>query len=294
MTPHVNPHFNEENMEYQTLLVEIKHTIGIVWMNRPKVHNVFDETMISELIAAMRILNADAAVRAVVLAGTGGSFCAGGDLKWMQRMAGCPFEQNRADAMNFATLLSTIDTMQKPTIARVHGPAFAGGVGLVAACDFAVAAFEAEFCLSEVRLGLIPSTIGPYVIRAMGERTALRYSLSAEPFTAAEAYRIGLLSDIAPLGELDARINELLGHLIQGGPAAQALSKEWIREAAGVPITPDLIKESATILATARASEEGREGIRSFAAKRVPAWLDKKKKPAAKKVAAPKIKRKTK
>ena len=154
-------------MKYQTLLVEIKHSIGIVWMNRPELHNVFDETMISELIAAMRTLNDDPAVRAVILAG-GQTFCAGADLKWMQRMADCPVEQNHADAMNFATLLATIDTLKKPTIARVHGPVFAGGVGLVAACDIAVAAYEAEFCLPEVRLGLIPSTIGPYVIRAMG------------------------------------------------------------------------------------------------------------------------------
>lgn len=279
-------------MKYQTLLVEIKHSIGIVWMNRPKLHNVFDGTMISELIEAMRTLNDDPAVRAVILAGVGSSFCAGADLKWMQRMAGCPFEQNHADAMNFATLLSTIDTMRKPTIARVHGPAFAGGVGLVAACDIAVAAYEAEFCLSEVRLGLIPSTIGPYVVRAMGERAARRYFLSAELFTAAEAYRIGLVSDITPPGELDTRINELLGQLIQGGPVAQALSKEWIRALAGLPITPDLIKESATLLATARASEEGREGIRSFVAKRMPAWLGKKKKPATKEAAPPKTRRK--
>ncbi len=278
-------------MKYQTLLVEIKHSIGIVWMNRPKLHNVFDETMVSELIEAMRTLNDDPAVRAVVLAGVGSSFCAGADLKWMERMAGCPFEQNHADAMNFATLLHTIDTLKKPTIARVHGPAFAGGVGLVAACDIAVTAYEAEFCLSEVRLGLIPSTIGPYVVRAMGERAARRYFLSAELFTAAEAYRIGLVSDITPPGELDTRINELLGQLIQGGPVAQALSKEWIRTVAAVPITPDMIKESATLLAAARASKEGREGIRSGLEKRMPAWLGKKKKTATKKVTTPKTKR---
>ncbi|MDP2838748.1 MAG: enoyl-CoA hydratase/isomerase family protein [Syntrophales bacterium] len=281
-------------MKYQTLLVEINHSIGIVWMNRPKLHNALDETMISELIEAMRTLNDDPAVRAVILAGAGGSFCAGGGLKWMERMAGCPFEQNHADAMNFGTLLATIDAMQKPTIARVHGPVFAGGVGLVAACDIAVADYAAEFCLSEVRLGLIPSTIGPYVVRAMGERAARRYFLSAELFTAAEAYRIGLVSEIAPPDELDARINELLGQLIQGGPVAQALSKEWIRAVAGVPITPDLIIESAKHLAAVRASEEGREGIRSFIEKRKPAWLGNKKKPTAKKAAAPKAKRRKK
>lgn len=277
-------------MKYQTLLVDIKNGIGIVWLNRPKLGNALDEKMISELSAAMRALNDAPAVRAVVLAGAGDSFCAGGDLKWMQRMGSCKFEQNQADAMNFASLLHTIDTLKKPTIARVHGPVSAGGVGLVAACDMAVAAYEAEFCLTEVRLGLIPSTIGPYVVRAMGERMARRYFLSAERFTAAEAYRIGLVSDIAPPGELDARINELLGQLIQGGPAAQALAKEWIRAVAGAPITPDLIKESATRLAAARASDEGREGIRSFIEKRNPAWLPRIASP--KKTAAPKAKRK--
>ena len=185
-------------MEYKTLIVEIKHHIGIVWMNRPKQHNVFDETMISELTEAMRTLNDDPSVRAVILAGKGDSFCAGGDLKWMQRMADGSAKQNLADATNFATLLHTIDTLNKPTVARVHGPVLAGGAGLVAACDIAVAAYDAEFCLSEVRLGLFPSTIGPYVVRAMGERAARRYCLSAEPFTAAEAYRIGFVSDIAP------------------------------------------------------------------------------------------------
>ena len=262
-------------MEYKTLIVEIKHRIGLVWLNRPKQRNVFDETMISELTEAMRTLNDNPSVRAVILAGKGDSFCAGGDLKWMQRMADGSAKQNLADATNFATLLHTIDTLNKPTIARVHGPVLAGGAGLVAACDIAVAAYDAEFCLSEVRLGLFPSTIGPYLVRAMGERAARRYCLSAEPFTAAEAYRIGFISDIAPLDELDSRINELLGQLIQGGPVAQTLCKEWIRTTAGVPITPDLIKESAKRLADVRASKEGREGIRTFLEKRKPSWQEK-------------------
>lgn len=279
-------------MNCETLIVEIKQRIGLVWLNRPKQHNVFDETMISELTDTMRTLNNDPSVRIVVLAGTGDSFCAGGDLKWLQRMADGSAKQNLADATNFATLLHTIDTLNKPTIARIHGQVLAGGVGLVAVCDMAVAAYDAEFCLSEVRLGLIPSTIGPYVVRAMGERAARRYVLSAEPFTAAEAYRIGFISDIAPPEELDARINELLGRLIQGGPVAQTLSKEWIRAVAGTPITPDLIKDSATRLTGVRASEEGREGIRSFIEKRKPSWLLKKKKTTAKKAAASKAKRK--
>jgi methylglutaconyl-CoA hydratase len=270
-------------MDYQTLLVEIKQGIGIVWMNRPKLHNVLDENVIAEMTAAMRDLDNDPSARVVVLAGAGASFCAGGDLKWMERMADCSPAQNRADAMNFATMLHTITSLKKPTVARVQGRVFAGGIGLVAACDMAVAAHDAEFCLSEVRVGLIPTAIAPYVVRAMGERAARHYFLSAERFTAAEAYRTGLVSDIAPLSELDARVNELLGHLIQGGPEAQALAKEWLRTVADAPITPDLVKESAARLAAVRASEEGREGIHSFLEKRKPAWLRK---------APPKTKRK--
>ena len=225
-------------MNYRTLLVEIKHGVGIIWMNRPKQHNALNEAMIAELTAAMRALDDDPQVRVVVLAGAGESFCTGIEMRWLKRMAGCNIEENRADAMTFATMLHSISTVKKPTIARVHGPVSADGIGLVAACDIAVAAYDAEFCCSEVRIGLIPATVMPYAVRAMGERMARRYFLSAESFTAAEAYRIGLVSDIAPLEELDARINELLGRLIQGGPEAQALAKEWISAVAGAPRLP--------------------------------------------------------
>jgi methylglutaconyl-CoA hydratase len=279
-------------MEYKTLLVEIKTGIGIVWLNRPKLHNALDDTMTAELTAAMRKLDDDPAVRIVILSGTGPSFCAGADRNWMQRLAGFNSKQNRAEAVNAVTLLHTIDTLKKPTIARVHGPAFAGGAGLIAACDMAVASYEAEFCLSEVRLGEIPAAVGPYVIRAIGERAARRYFLSAERFTAAEAYRIGLVSDIAPLGELDAMINALLGQLIQGSPRAQARAKDWIRTAAGVPIDSKLIDDGVARIVDVRASEEGQEGIRSFLEKRRPAWLGQKKKSAPKKKAPPQINRK--
>jgi methylglutaconyl-CoA hydratase len=260
-------------MKYKTLLVEIRHGIGIVWLNRPKVNNALDETMIFELTATLRTLEADPAVRIVILAGLGPCFCAGGDIHRMKRMADLDFAQNQADAMKLVLLLQVIDTFKKPIIARVHGLAFGAGVGIIAACDMAVGAYEAEFCLSEVRLGLFPSAITPYVIRAIGERASRRYLLSAERFTAAEAYRIGLLSDIAPMDELDERINELLGQLIQGGPGAQTLAKDWIRTVAAAPITDGLSSESATRVAAARASAEGREGILAFLEKRVPAWL---------------------
>ena len=283
-------------MKYETLLVEIKYGVGIIWMNRPEFHNAFDGVMIAELDDAIRALDKDPAVRAVVLAGTGVSFCAGADMSWMKRSTGSNHERCHADALNFAALLHAIDTLKKPTIARVHGTAVSGGVGLVAACDMAVAAYDAEFSLSEVRIGLLPSITGPYVIRAMGERMARQYVLSGERFTAAEAYRTGLVTDITPLDELDARINELLGHLVQGGPRAQALSKEWIRAVACASLNPDLINDGALRMANASTSEEGREGILAFIEDRKPAWVLRAEKAlekaAAKKKSSPATRRK--
>ena len=278
--------------KFKHLLIQINHGVGIIWLNRPELRNAFNDDMIAELTAALKALEADAAIRAVVLAGTGPAFCAGADLNWMKRMSGYSFAQNHADAMGMATMLHTLYTLKKPTIARVHGAAFAGGVGLVAACDMAVAAYEAEFCLSEVKLGLIPATISPYVVRAMGERASRRYFLSAERFTAAEAYRVGLLSDIAPAAELDGRINELLEQLLLGGPGAQALSKDLIRAVAGTPLTADLVSDTASRIATARASAEGKEGVTAFLEKRAPAWINPAK-PAAAGKPAKKARKKT-
>src|SRR5512144_1662185 len=186
-----------------TLTINIAHRIGVIWMTRADVRNAFNETTIAELTEAFRSLGADPGVRAVVLAAEGPAFCAGADLDWMRRMAGYSHEENRADAMKLATMLRTIYECPKPVIARVHGAAFAGGVGLVAACDIAVASLNAEFSLTETKLGLIPATIAPYVIRAMGASQARRYFLTAEKFDAAEAFRIGLVHDIVALEELD-------------------------------------------------------------------------------------------
>jgi methylglutaconyl-CoA hydratase len=270
----------------QHLLVQNNHGVGIIWLNRPELRNAFNDAMIAELTTALKALEADDAIRAVVIAGAGTAFCAGADLNWMKRMSGYSFAQNHADAMGMATMLNTLYTLKKPTVARVHGAAFAGGVGLVAACDIAVAAYEAEFCLSEVKLGLIPATISPYVIRAMGERAARRYFLSAERFSAAEAYRTGLVSDIAPPHELDDRIDELLEHLLLAGPAAQALSKDLIRAVAGGAINADMISDTASRIATARASAEGKEGVSAFLEKRQPEWTNPSAPVGAKKAAA--------
>jgi methylglutaconyl-CoA hydratase len=261
-------------MAYETLIVDKTPAgIALVWLNRPDLRNAFNETMIAELTRAFRELDADAEVRAMILAGKGKSFCAGADLNWMKRMSGYTFEQNYEDALGLANMLHAIRSVKKPTLARVHGAAFAGGMGLVAACDIAVAGASAEFCLSEVKLGLVPATISPYVIAAMGERAAYRYMLTAEPFPAAEAYRIGFVQEIAQDEELDGVINQILGHLVVGSPAAHAATKDLLRAVAGQRLGPDLIKDTATRIAAARASEEGKEGIRSFLEKRKPAWV---------------------
>jgi methylglutaconyl-CoA hydratase len=260
-------------MAHQTIEVERRPAgVGVVWLNRPELRNAFDDAMIAELTDAFRALGANAAVRAVVLAGRGPVFCAGADLHWMKRMAGYTFEQNYADALGLARMLDALRTLPKPTVARVHGHVFAGGMGLVAACDIALAARGAEFCISEVKLGLIPAVISPYLIAAMGERAARRYMLTAERFGAEEALRIGFVHASVEPERLDAAVDGLIGHLLAGGPAAHAATKDLIRAVAARPVTEDLIADTATRIAATRASAEGKEGIQSFLEKRKPAW----------------------
>jgi methylglutaconyl-CoA hydratase len=270
-------------MPYQTIEIHIAHGTAVLWLNRPEVRNAFNETMIGELNSAFGELEADPAVRAVVLAGRGKVFCAGADLNWMKRMGEMDFEANRKDAMAFGAMLNRLHLLKKPTVARVHGAAFAGGMGLIAACDIAAASTDTEFCVSEVRLGLTPATIGPYVLAAMGERAARRYFLTGERFPAAEAYRLGFVQELAQPDELDATVNAILGELVRGAPGAHAATKDLIRAVAGRPLTAELMEDMATRIATARASEEGRDGVRSFLEKRSPAWLKAAKQAARKK-----------
>ncbi|MGD2140675.1 MAG: enoyl-CoA hydratase/isomerase family protein [Burkholderiales bacterium] len=258
---------------YQTLEIELHRDVGVIWMNRPDVRNAFNETMIAELSAAFESLDADDAIKAVVLAGRGPSFCAGADLNWMKKMAGYSADENYQDALALANMLHRLHSMNKPTIARVHGHAFAGGMGLVSACDMAVASFEAEFCLSEVKIGLIPATIGPYVVAAMGVRASRRYMLTGERLTAAEAYRVGLVHEIAPGEKIDEKIDELLIHLVVGGTAAHAQTKTLIDLIASSPLGQTLMDETARRISQVRASDEGKEGIRSFLEKRKPNWV---------------------
>lgn len=270
------------------VLLEQRDRIAIVTLNRPEIRNAFDDTLIAALAKTLGSLDADPAVRAVVLAGAGPAFCAGADLNWMRRMAGYGYEQNLEDARALAGMLKALDRMSKPTIARVHGAAFAGGVGLVAACDIAIGTPEAKFCLSEAKLGLSPATISPYVIRAMGARMARRYLLTAEVFDAAEAHRIGLLSALVPALELDAAVQKLLDQLLAAGPAALAKIKDLIGAVSAGPVDDPMIDDTAQRIAEIRVSAEGKEGIASFLEKRKPAWVAGTESAAAKAASPPK------
>ena len=250
----------------------IERGVATVWLNRPEVHNAFDEHAIRELTTTLATLDGDASVRAVVLAGHGKSFCAGGDLDWMRRMAGYGREENLRDAAALAEMLRTLATLSKPTLARVHGAALAGGTGLVAACDIAIAAPEASFGTTEVRLGLIPATISPYVVRAIGARAAQRYFLTGERFDADEALRLGLVHEVVAADKLDTRVGELLDALLAAGPQALASAKRLVAEVAGRPIDAALIVRTTELIADARGSDEAREGIAAFFEKRKPGW----------------------
>ncbi|GIL03899.1 MAG: enoyl-CoA hydratase/isomerase family protein [Burkholderiaceae bacterium] len=260
-------------MDYETLELSINHRVAVVWLAREKVRNAFNETMIAELTRVFSTLGADAGVRAIVLAAKGPAFCAGADLDWMRRMAGYSHEDNRRDALALADMLRTIDSCPKPVIARVHGDAYAGGMGLVAVADVAIAALPANFCLSETKLGLIPATIGPYVIRAIGARAARRYFLTAERFDSGEAFRLGLVHNITPPEQLDPTINELLGALMHTSIHAVGEAKKLVRDLAGRPLDDALVADTAERIAAIRASDDGREGVRAFLDKRKPRWL---------------------
>jgi methylglutaconyl-CoA hydratase len=256
------------------LLVEKKEGVARVTLNRPEVRNAFDDALIASLRKAFDELGGDPSVRVMVLAGSGPAFCAGADLNWMKRMAGYDYAANQRDAQALADMLAALERMPKPTIARVHGPAFAGGTGLVAACDIAVGTHEAKFCFSEAKLGLSPATISPHVIRAIGERAARRYFLSAEVFAAEEAFRIGMLSILTD--QLDETIDGLLQHLLAGGPEAMKKIKELVRAVASRPLDDALVADTAKRIAEIRVSPEGREGIASFLEKRKPSWCSRK------------------
>jgi methylglutaconyl-CoA hydratase len=258
---------------FMTLEIELDGPVATIWMNRPELHNAFDENLIAELTAACIALDEDDDVRVVVLAGRGKSFSAGADLNWMKRAANNGIDENLDDARALARMLRTLAEMGKPTIARVQGAALGGGMGLAAACDIAVASTKAFFATSEVRFGIIPSAISPYVLRAIGARQAYRYFQTAERIDAARAREIGLVHEAVEAEQLDARVQEIVGALLQGGPLSQAAAKQLIRAVNQRPVNDTLVEDTAHRIAHLRATPEAREGIAAFLEKRSPAWI---------------------
>jgi methylglutaconyl-CoA hydratase len=261
------------NVNFQTLEVTRQGYVASVILNRPDVRNAFNETTIAEIIGAFRALGAEDSIRAIVLAARGPAFCAGADLNWMKKMAGYTRAENLADAGQLAEMLRTIHACPKPVVAKVQGDCYAGGMGLVAACDIAVAADTVNFCLSEVKLGLIPATISPYVIKSMGENAARRYFLTAERFSAQEAMRIGFVHEVVAVDALDEKIDQIVNALVAASPHAVKEAKRLVHDVAGMALTDDLVADTVERIADIRASDEGREGVRSFLEKRKPGWL---------------------
>jgi methylglutaconyl-CoA hydratase len=256
------------------IATELDGPIAIVTLNRPDKHNAFDDALIAELTAQLKAVDEIPAARVVILSATGASFSAGADLNWMKRMAAYSEAENEADANGLAELMKTLHGLSKPTIARVQGAAYGGGVGLVACCDMAVGTHNAAFSLSEVRLGLIPAVISPYVVAAIGERAAHRYFLTAERFDAGEAYRLGLLSELAnDDDEMDLKIEALVAAILAGGPRAITEAKRLIDAVANTPLSNALIADTAARIARVRVSAEGQEGVRAFLEKRKPSWV---------------------
>jgi methylglutaconyl-CoA hydratase len=247
--------------------------VRTITLSRPDVRNAFNDEVIAELKAAFEDAGQANDVRCVVLAAEGPAFCAGADLNWMRRMADYTRDENLADAGCLADMLHTLYTCPKPTIARVQGDVFAGGVGLVAACDMAISVDTATYCLSEVKLGLIPATISPYVIRAMGARASHRYFLTAERFNAAEAHRIGLVHEVVTADALDAKLQELTQALVSASPNALKACKQLVQDVADKDIDSTLRARTVAGIADIRASAEGKEGVQSFLQKRKPNWL---------------------
>ncbi len=260
-------------MKSTFLTVEAAGPVATITLTQPDVRNAFSDEVIADITRAFSWVGAQAPVRAVVLAAEGPAFCAGANLNWMRAMADYTREENLVDAGKLAEMLRVIYTCPKPTIARVQGDVYAGGMGLVACCDMAVAASHAGFCLSEVKIGLIPATISPYVIRAMGPRAAHRYFLTGERFDAAEALRTGFVHQVVEAEALDSAVDGLLKHLLSASPAAVQACKKLVLDVAGREVDEALIAETVAGIADIRASAEGKEGVQAFLNKRKPSWL---------------------
>ena len=267
--------------DYRHLEIEDRGAVRWIWLNRPEVRNAFNDALISEIAAAFAAVEAAANVRVVVVAGRGPAFCAGADLNWMRSMAGRVessqgHADNYTDALQVARMFHAVHACSRPVVARVHGDAFGGGVGLAAACDIVVAIDAANFVLSEVKLGLVAATISPHVVRAMGPRHASRYMLSGEKFDARRARDFGLVHEVAGAVTLDNEVERFVQHLLAASPAALAATKRLLADVVEAPMDDVLLAATAKCIADARVSPEGREGIAAFLEKRAPSWVPRK------------------
>lgn len=259
--------------EQQAITMDIdERGVATVTLNRPHIHNAFDDVVIAELISAFESIHQNNDVRVMILAATGKSFCAGADLNWMKKMASYSYEENKQDAGNLARLFSSLYNLNKPTIARVQGAVYGGGVGLVACCDIAIGSKLSKFCLSEVKLGLVPATISPYVIEAIGPRMAKRYFMTAEVLSSRRARRIGLLSEVVSEEELDASVQSIVTPLLKNGPGSISIAKDLINNISYSAIDEQLIDLTSDLIANVRVSDEGQEGLTAFLEKRAPNW----------------------
>jgi methylglutaconyl-CoA hydratase len=246
--------------------------VAEVWLNRPEVRNAFNDGVVAELTAAFDELGSDPELRAIVLGGHGKAFCAGADLSWMRAMAGYGWDENQADAARLAQMLWTIYRCPVPVVGRIHGDCYAGGVGLAAVCDVLVASEAAHFCLSEAKLGLLPATIGPYVVRALGEQASRRYFTTAERFSATRAAALGFVHEVTAPEQLDARVADTVAALVANGPAAVKACKQLVKDVAGQLLTAALRDDTARRIADIRASAEGKAGVQAFLNKQDPPW----------------------
>ena len=255
------------------LLVEFENGVTTLTLNRPEVNNAFDDKVIELLIMALDDCNADDEVKVVKLKGAGKHFSAGADLNWMRRMADLDYSANREDAGQLARLMSTLYNLNKPTIAEVHGASYGGAVGLVSCCDIAIAAERSSFCLSEVKIGLTPAVISPYVVKAMGERQARRYFISAEVIDARKALDLELVHEVVPAEELTQRVDELITLMLKNGPKAMGISKALVQKVADEKLDENLNHYTRDLIAEVRVSEEGQEGLTAFLEKRKAGWI---------------------
>jgi methylglutaconyl-CoA hydratase len=261
--------------QYQHIEIEQRGAVRWLWLNRPEVRNAFNETLIAEIAHAFAEVESSAATRVVVVAARGPAFCAGADLNWMREMAAYSHADNHADALKVARMFHAVHSCSRPVIARVQGDAYGGGVGLVAACDIAIAADPVSFGLSEVRLGIVAATISPHLVRAMGARQAARYMLTAEKFTATRARELGLVHEVTNLKELDAEVERQANVLLSSSSTAMAATKQLLADVVEAPMDDVLLAATAKCIADARVSPEGREGIAAFLEKRAPSWVPK-------------------